>query len=204
MKLYCIDCREKGEPDNKFIYDHDAVEIIDENGIREQVYIADPASNALHCRNCFGTYIRDEVSGKLLNETRELESKLLTLAGTTIYDSGSEGWQRAANQAPKKKDYIGKHLKIMVDGPVRRGYPKVPSPIRAGNILSIASRVNLAHAAIGGYPIPDNLDKDERIAVVHWNCPTCGGKHREGLPESWIKDGRLVFVEKASASSEGE
>ena len=32
--------------------------------------------------------------------------------------------------------------------------------------------------------------------MVHYHCPECDALHREGLPESWILEGNLVFVKK--------
>ena len=35
-----------------------------------------------------------------------------------------------------------------------------------------------------------------RVVRIVWHCPYCGGSHEFYLPESWIADGKAVFVEK--------
>lgn len=109
-----------------------------------------------------------------------------------------ENWK--VTDIPKRKmDYEGKYLKLLVDSPnVRGGIKPRPSLLKAGSILWITARVNQGQAAMSSYPSNPSLYKDskDRVLKVQWHCPICDTPHYEGLPEAWIAEGKLVFVEK--------
>ena len=73
-----------------------------------------------------------------------------------------------------------------------------PSLLKAGSILRITSRVNHGMAAISSYPSNSSFysDNKDRVLKVQWYCPTCDTSHFEGLPEAWIAEGKIVFVER--------
>jgi len=112
-----------------------------------------------------------------------------------------ENWQ-VAETPKRKKDYEGRYIKLLVDSPnVRSGVKPRPSLLKAGSILWIAARVNQGQAAMSSYPSNSNLYKDnkDRVLKVQWHCPVCDTPHYEGLPEAWIAEGKLVFVEQKTA-----
>lgn len=106
-------------------------------------------------------------------------------------------WQEMSPPKHKGK-YIGEYVILKVDGPNVRGYPSKPSPIKKGALLWIASRANYGQAASSSYPVSREYfnDNKDRVLVVHYHCPECDALHREGLPESWIAEDKLVFVKK--------
>jgi hypothetical protein len=115
-----------------------------------------------------------------------------------MYEYDPQNWKEA--ETPKrKKDYEGKYIKLLVDSPnVRGGVKSRPSLLKEGSILWIAARVNQGQAAMSSSPSNSSLYKDgkDRVLKVQWHCPTCGTSHFEGLPEAWIAEGKMVFVER--------
>jgi len=101
----------------------------------------------------------------------------------------------------RKGDYKGKFVKFLVDSSNERGgVIRKPSLIKAGAIAQVMDRDKYGHVAIhGSYPFNSVLFKDDadRVLIVSWQCPHCDTPHKEGLPESWIDEGKLVFVEMA-------
>lgn len=112
------------------------------------------------------------------------------------YKFDPELWMETA--APKfKKNYIHQYVKLKVDSPnMTNSYNQIPSPIKAEAILKIVGRDKYGKAVNCSYPVPRkffNSDKD-RVLRVYWRCPTCDHVKEEGLPESWIDEGKIVFV----------
>lgn len=118
-----------------------------------------------------------------------------------MYEYDSQNWQDA--ETPKRKaDYEGRHIRLLVDSPnVRYGIKSRPSLLKAGSIVTIVARVNQGQAATSSYPSNSSLysDSKDRVLKVQWHCPTCDISHFEGLPEAWIAEGKLVFVEEKTA-----
>lgn len=110
----------------------------------------------------------------------------------------SEFWKTV--ETPKrKKDYEGRYIKLLVDSPNVRIYERhQPSLLKAGSIVLLEARVNQKQAVLSSYPCNTNLlpDPKDRVLKVQWQCPYCQKYHYEGLPETWIAEGKLVFVEK--------
>lgn len=106
----------------------------------------------------------------------------------------------------QKSDYEAKFVKFLVDSPnVWGGLEKKASMIKAGAIAQVVDRDNYVHVAIhGSYPCNSALFKNDsdRVLIVSWQCPHCDAPHKEGLPESWIDDGKLVFVEMNKSETE--
>ena len=117
------------------------------------------------------------------------------------YEYNPENWKEV--ETPKrKKDYEGRYIKLLVDSPnVRSGIKTKPSLMKAGSILRIACRANYSVAAMSSYPCKSSLFKDgkDRVLKVQWYCPMCDTSHFEGLPEAWIAEGKIVFVEGKTA-----
>ncbi len=115
-----------------------------------------------------------------------------------MYEYDPQNWKNA--DTPKRKaDYEGRHIKLLADSPnVRYGIKSSPSLLKAGSIVRITARVNQGQAAMSSYPSNSSLyaDSKDRVLKVQWHCPTCGISHFEGLPEAWIAEGKLVFVEE--------
>ncbi|MDE7372205.1 MAG: hypothetical protein K2N07_10820, partial [Desulfovibrio sp.] len=73
-------------------------------------------------------------------------------------------------------------------------------PVQIGDVVRIYMRRSFDEArellttrAIHAWP-------KGRILEVEWDCPHCAQRHRILIPESWIAEGKAVFVE----SAEGE
>lgn len=111
------------------------------------------------------------------------------------YKFHSELWSEV--ETPKrKKDYLYKYIKLLVDSPNTYFLENTASPVKAGAILQIMGRENYGKAALCAYNVRSSLfhDNKERVLRVRWYCPTCNASHEEGLPESWIDEGKIVFV----------
>ncbi len=98
---------------------------------------------------------------------------------------------------PAKKDYVGKHLLLCAD-PAELDRPapweKEPKLDLTDAVVCITRRCNAKDtmgtcndvAHWGGI----------RVVRVVWTCPHCAMTREIYLPESWIADGKAVFVEK--------
>lgn len=115
-----------------------------------------------------------------------------------MYEYDPKFWTET--ETPKrKKDYEGRYIKLLVDSPnVRGGWQSKPSLLKAGSILYIVSRVNQGQAAMSSFPCNSSVysDSKDRVLKVQWHCPHCDTSHYEGLPEAWLNEDKLVFVEK--------
>ena len=88
------------------------------------------------------------------------------------------GWRRVAT--PRyKKDYKGKYVTD-----VRSEFRKTP-PDGAVCLMERRASEGAGH---------------EFLLHLKWRCPNCGLDTHFWVPESWIKNGRLVFVEPEEES----
>lgn len=116
------------------------------------------------------------------------------------YEYDPENWKET--ETPKRKmDYEGQYIKLLVDSPNVRGLDSSRSLLTAGSILRITFRCNYGMAAMSSFPCKHSLFQDgkDRVLKVQWHCPTCDTPHYEGLPEAWIAEGKIVFVERKAA-----
>lgn len=93
------------------------------------------------------------------------------------------GWRRVAT--PRyKKDYKGKYVTAEDFSDVRPEFVKVP-PDGAVCLVERRASEGAGH---------------EFLLYLEWRCPNCGLSRRFSVAESWIKNGRLVFVEPEEES----
>ena len=93
------------------------------------------------------------------------------------------GWRRVAT--PRyKKDYKGKYVTAEDFSDVRSEFRKSPPD---GAVCLMARRASEG----AGH---------EFLLYLKWRCPNCGLDTHFWVPESWIKNGRLVFVEPEEES----
>ena len=100
----------------------------------------------------------------------------------------------------KKADYRYKHLRLLAEPPVD-GQPCSPEtpplPVRIGDVARIAMR-RAAKETRGICSITDVSSWGAiRVLELEWKCPHCAEAHHILIPESWIAEGKAVFVEKA-------
>lgn len=89
---------------------------------------------------------------------------------------------RAVEPPRYKKDYVGKL--VCVPGFDRRYAPGGPAMPPDGAVCRITRRSN----DYGG---------DAFKLTLSWHCPACGRAHEELIPEAWIAEGKVRFVEAA-------
>lgn len=102
----------------------------------------------------------------------------------------------------RKADYRNKHLRLLATPPEQCPGQRV-LPVLNGDVVKIYMRrsaketwrmCNSNNVASWG---------DVRVLEVEWPCPHCGHTHRLMIPESWIDEGKAVFVEPAMDDGEG-
>ena len=94
------------------------------------------------------------------------------------------GWRRV--DTPRyKKDYKGKYVTAEDFSDVRPEFVKVP-PDGAVCLVERRASEGAGH---------------EFLLYLEWRCPNCGLATHLWVPESWITDGRLVFVEPEEEKS---
>ena len=99
----------------------------------------------------------------------------------------------------RKAEYRYKHLRLLATPPEQR-IADVPIkqrdlPVRIGDVVKITMRRNARET----WQIVSANDVsnwgDVRVLEVEWPCPHCGHSHHFMIPESWLDDGKAVFVE---------
>lgn len=91
----------------------------------------------------------------------------------------SPGWRRVA--PPRfKKDYRGKYVTAEDFSKVRYGDRNVPPD---GAVCLVERRYS------------EGAGQEFQL-LLRWRCPYCGLSGCVSVPESWIEDGRLVFVKR--------
>ena len=113
-------------------------------------------------------------------------------------------WNEAERPA-RKADYRYKHLRLQATPPEQRivGGPSGQRelPVRIGDVIKIYMR-RPAEETKHVVSINDvSAWGDARVLEVEWPCPHCGHSHHFMIPESWLDDGKAVFVER---ETEGE
>lgn len=96
----------------------------------------------------------------------------------------------------RKADYRFRHLRLLAVPPKQAVNNAPELPVKIGDVVSIFMRRSYEDAGdiwtrdISKWP-------KERILEVEWDCPHCDQRHRILIPESWIAEGKAVFVEEA-------
>lgn len=91
--------------------------------------------------------------------------------------------------APKyKKDWVGKSLMLNEICPA--GF-LVPLP---GTVVWIKQRLNAKDTMHSAQDV--SRWGAVRVLKCSWECPTCKARHQGYMPESWIEEGKAVFVDK--------
>ena len=112
-------------------------------------------------------------------------------------------WKEVSAPA-RKADYRYKFLRLLDTPPRQRiGYGPEGSywepelPVRVGDVVKIHMRRTAAET---GHvcSVNDVSAWGERVLEVEWPCPHCLHPHHVMIPESWITEGKAVFVEKVS------
>lgn len=112
-------------------------------------------------------------------------------------------WKEIPRPA-RKADYRDKFLRLSCPPPEdgqQRDLGRPLFPIQSGDVLRISMRRN-ARDTREACSIPSVSSwGDIRILELRWICPCCGSWHAIMIPESWLDDGKAVFVER---ETEGE
>jgi hypothetical protein len=103
----------------------------------------------------------------------------------------------------KKADYVGQYLFLRVDSPAdQREHIRKYTPARPyrknyaaqGDVVRIVRRLNAKETQRGGWDV--SSWGEIRVLALEFECSTCGTTHRDFIPESYIAEGKAVFVEK--------
>lgn len=106
-------------------------------------------------------------------------------------------WKRVS--APRRKaDYLGRTLILNEDIPAQWWLDEQPMPSfrpKKGAVVSITRRINALETASSGSGV--SMWGSIRVLKVNYKCGHCHSIHSYFIPESWIVDGRVEFVEMA-------
>jgi len=107
----------------------------------------------------------------------------------------------------RKTEYEGKRL-LLLANPERYETPKqyrpddyIEQPDLTDWVVRLARRCN-AKDTMGS---PDDVSRwgSIRVLRIGWRCPHCGCAHSCYIPESWLEEGKAVFVEKVTEENNG-
>lgn len=105
---------------------------------------------------------------------------------------------KEVNPPARKADYRYKHLRLLAEPPAdgqQRAPAAKPLPVRIGDVAKISMR-RAAKDTWGHSGIPDVSQwGDIRVLDLEWTCPHCAHSHHFMIPESWLDEGKAVFVE---------
>lgn len=105
---------------------------------------------------------------------------------------------------PKTKvEWRDKYLRLMeappscrYDGLAHKSHD--PLPVTIGDIAQIYMRRNLDE--VPWWTPPDLKEYfGKRVIELVWKCPHCANPHHLIIPESWIAEGKAIFVEADDA-----
>lgn len=103
----------------------------------------------------------------------------------------------------RKADYRFKHLRLLAAPPAQRiigGSPDQQElPVRINDVVRISMRRSWEETNAKLNMINISSWPPERVLEVEWPCPHCSHSHHFVIPESWIAEGKAVFVEKIEA-----
>lgn len=142
-------------------------------------------------KNAFGTYPGSTEWKKEKKTLRCMQESLMLLRDAkealhrALYESFYMplGWRRVAT--PRyKKEYMGKYVTAADFSRARWG--NITSP-PDGAVCLVERRYSEGAG-------------QEFHLLLEWRCPHCGQRRRFSVAESWITDGRLVFVEPEEES----
>lgn len=98
----------------------------------------------------------------------------------------------------RKADYAGKLLLLLETPPKQQHqYDDSPElPILAGDVARIWMRRSF-RAADCMHNVDISSWAEGRVLELRWKCPYCAALHSVLIPESWIEEGKAIFVEPA-------
>lgn len=106
-------------------------------------------------------------------------------------------WKEIATPS-RKADYRYKHLRLLAAPPAQRILGG-SLPVQIGDVVRIYMRRSWEDANVYLNEINISSWPPERVLEVEWPCPHCAHAHHFVIPESWIAEGKAVFVEKIEA-----
>ena len=112
-------------------------------------------------------------------------------------------WKEIPRPA-RKADYRYKFVRLSCPPPEdgqRRASGDPALPIHAGDVLQISMRRNARDTRESCTVSNVAAWGDIRVLELRWKCPCCAIGHSVIIPESWLDDGKAVFVERVT---EGE
>jgi hypothetical protein len=118
---------------------------------------------------------------------------------------------REISAPARKADYVGCFLFLRENSPAdQREYMKKYFPDRPhrknyaakGDVVRIARRMNAKDSLCSSRDV--SSWGPIRILSVTFDCATCGAGHQDYIPESWIAEGKAVFVEKYTKGEDSE
>jgi len=100
---------------------------------------------------------------------------------------------------PRKSDWRFKKLRLL-ELPPKQGNGRITMklPFEIGTVVSIQTRRN-AKETCNIVSVPNvSAWGDLRILELVWCCSCCGSAHRFFIPETWVAEGKAVFVAQES------
>lgn len=98
-----------------------------------------------------------------------------------------------------KVDWRFKHLRLLALPPeqaLKSSDGRKNLPIEKGAIVKINMRRH-ARETWSMCSVPDVSPwGDVRVLELEWHCTFCGSAHRFYIPESWVAEGKAVFVKQ--------
>ena len=106
----------------------------------------------------------------------------------------------------RKPEYEGKHLRLLEDPPRDvipleawpDGYPGPPD--LTDELVYVHRRMNAKDTMHS--PIDVSHWGSVRVLRISWNCPYCASGHHCYIPESWLAEGKAVFMERVKEEDE--
>jgi hypothetical protein len=111
------------------------------------------------------------------------------------------GWEWREIPVPERKaDYAGKHLRLLAN-PEQYEPPKQfwhegysGKPDLTGRVVYLHRRLNARETMNSAHDV--SRWGDVRVLAITWHCTRCGASHSGYIPESWLEEGKAVFVER--------
>jgi ParB family chromosome partitioning protein len=100
----------------------------------------------------------------------------------------------------RKADYIGKNLRLLANPEqydiLREFWPEGYSgkPDLTGRVVYLQRRLNAKETMNSAHDVSGW--GEVRVLGITWHCTHCCASHSGYIPESWLEEGKAVFVEK--------
>jgi ParB family chromosome partitioning protein len=113
----------------------------------------------------------------------------------------AETWHWREIPVPERKsDYVGKYLRLM-ENPPQSEIPKEfwpegysGKPDLTGRVVYLYRRLNARETMHSMHDVSGW--GEVRVLGITWHCPRCGATHSGYILESWLEEGKAVFVER--------